>query len=210
MKTPPLPFREAAVFRFFYKLFPRKLHVHRICPAQCAPLSFFSSCRKERQRRARWKKEKAPNADNVVQRVRSYARISNSVRVWYKVHGESPRRPQCCLDRRPRAAGRGGEKSRSEVRLSVSGMRGSKPRLTALAATPVPPLDSPPSSGVQRTLPLVAFLEVQETFFPQRERMCLDLRRFVPANTQLSGDKSILSSPALRRVRRRGRRARTP
>ena len=58
----------------------------------------------------------------------------------------------------PRAAGWGGMKSRSEVPLSVSGMRGSRPRLTALAATLVPPLGSPPSSGVQRTLPLVAFL----------------------------------------------------
>ena len=38
-------------------------------------------------------------------------------------------------------------------------MRGIKPRLTALAATLVTPLDSPPFRGVQRTLPLVAFLE---------------------------------------------------
>jgi len=147
------------------------------------------------------RKKRAPDAGNIVQCMRLYARISYFVRVWYKVHGESPRRPQCCLDRRPRAAGRGGEKSRSEVRLSVSGMRGSKPRLTALAATPVPPLDSPPSSGVQRTLPLVAFLEVQDTFFPQRERMCLDLRRFVPANTQLSGDKSIVFLPPVQPLR---------
>ena len=148
---------------------------------------------KERQRRARWKKERTPNAGSVVQNVRLYARISNLVQVWCKVHAGLPRRPQCCLGHKPRAAGRGGEKSRSEVRLSVSGMRGSKPRLTALAATPVPPLDSPPLRGVQRTLPLVAFLEVQETFFPQRERMCLDLRSFVTANTQTSGDKLFVS-----------------
>ena len=57
-----------------------------------------------------------------------------------------------------RAAGRGGGSSRSEVCLSVSGMRGSRPRLTALAATLVFPLDSPLLRGVQRTLPLVAFL----------------------------------------------------
>ncbi len=177
----------------FCLVFSSEAACSRSFPCAMRPPCLSFVLPKERQRRARWKKERAPNADNVVQCVRSYARISNSVRVWYKVHGESPRRPQCCLDRRPRAAGRGGEKSRSEVRLSVSGMRGSKPRLTALAATPVPPLDSPPSSGVQRTLPLVAFLEVQETFFPQRERMCLDLRRFVPANTQLSGDKSMQS-----------------
>ncbi len=57
-----------------------------------------------------------------------------------------------------RGIGRGETPVRSA--LSVSGMRGSKPRLTALAATPVPPLGSPPLRGVQRTLPLVAFLEV--------------------------------------------------
>ena len=154
------------------------------------PISLFGLARKEK-RFLDSKEQRAPNAGNIVQRVSLYARTSNLVQIRYKVHAGSRHRPQCCLDRRPRAAGRGGEKSRSEVRLSVSGMRGSKPRLSALAATPVPPLDSPPSSGVQRTLPLVAFLEVQETFFPQRERMCLDLRRSISANTQLSGDKSI-------------------
>ncbi len=113
---------------------------------------------KERQRRARWKKERAPNAGNIVQCVRSYARLSNLVQVWYKVHAGSPRRPQRCLGHRPRAAYKSGAKSRTEVPLSVSGMRGSKPRLTALAATLVAPLGSPPLRGVQRTLPLVAFL----------------------------------------------------
>ena len=57
-----------------------------------------------------------------------------------------------------RAAGRGEVNPLSEVQLSVSGMRGSKPRLTALAATLVAPLGSPLLRGVQRTLPLVAFL----------------------------------------------------
>ena len=147
---------------------------------------------KERQRRARWKKERAPNAGNIVQSMRPYARISNGVRFWYIVHAGSPHRPQCCLGHKPRAAGKGGVKSRSEGRLSGSETRAHRPRLTALAATLVAPLGSPLLRRVQRKPPLVAFLEVQETFFPQRERMCLDLRRFVPANTQLSGDKSIL------------------
>ena len=121
------------------------------------------------------RKKRALNAGNIIQSAKPCARISNSVRVWYKVHGESPRRPQCCLDRRPRAAGRGGEKSRSEVRLSVSGMRGSRPRLAALATTLVFPLDSPLLRGVQRTLPLVAFLWSTRTVsFRERKEMGLD------------------------------------
>ena len=113
---------------------------------------------KERQRRARWKKERTPNAGSVVQNVRLYARISNLVQVWCKVHAGLPRRPQCCLGHKPRAAAACVGKAPSEEPLSVSEMRAHRPRLTALAATLVPPLDSPLLCGVQRTLPLVAFL----------------------------------------------------
>ena len=151
---------------------------------------------KERQRRARWKKERAPNAGNIVQCVRSYARLSNLVQVWYKVHAGSPRRPQRCLGHRPRAAYKSGAKSRTEVPLSVSGMRGSKPHLTALAATLVAPLGSPSLRGVQRTLPLVAFLwSTRHISFLNRKEMCLDLHSFVTANTQTYGDKLMLFFP---------------
>ena len=150
-----------------------------------APTIFFSPCRKEDGPRPGQKK-RAPNAGNIVQNVRFHARISNLVQVWYKAHAESPRRPQCCLERRPRAAGWGGKKSLSEVPWSVSDMRAHRPRLTALAATLVPPVDSPPLRGVQRTLPLVAFLWSTRTIsFRERKEMGLDLRRSVTANTQL-------------------------
>ena len=129
------------------------------------PPIFFSPCRKEDGPRREasplgrpGQKKRAPNAGNLVQCERLYARISNAVLVWYMVHAGSRQHPQCCLDRRPRAACWGGMKSLSEVPLSVSGVRGSKPRLTALAATLVAPLGSPTLRGVQRTLPLVAFL----------------------------------------------------
>ena len=136
---------------------------------------------KERQRRARWKKERAPNAGNIVQSMRPYARISNGVRIWYIVHAGSPHRPQCCLGHKPRVACWGVVKSRSEVRLSGSEMRAHRPRLTALAATLVPPLDSPSLRGVQRTLPLVAFLWSTRTVsFPNGKEMGLDLRRSAP------------------------------
>ena len=42
-------------------------------------------------------KKRALNAGNIVQSVRSYARITNLVQVWYKVHAGSRHRPQCCL-----------------------------------------------------------------------------------------------------------------
>ena len=151
---------------------------------------------KERQRRARWKKERAPSAGNSGQCVRSYARLSNLVQVWYKVHAGLPRRPQCCLGHKPRAAAACVGKAPSEEPLSVSEMRAHRPRLTALAATLVAPLGSPSLRGVQRTLPLVAFLwSTRHISFLNRKEMCLDLHSFVTANTQTYGDKLMLFFP---------------
>ena len=68
------------------------------------------------------------------------------------------------------------ERGVAPVRSTMERQRnaGDDPRLTALAATPAAPLGSPILRGVQRSLPLVAFLGVQEPFFPRRERMGLE------------------------------------
>ena len=133
-----------------------------------APPIFFSSCRKEDGPRPGQKK-RAPTRSTFVQLYGSASRSSE--------HGTAPVQSLGRV-KANRAACRSGVKSRSEVRLSVSGLRGSRPRLTALAATLASPLGSPTLRGVQRTLPLVAFLWSTRTVsFRERKEMGLDLRR---------------------------------
>ncbi len=90
-----------------------------------------------------------------------------------------------------RAAARSVRHAASEVPGSGSGMRGEPLRVSALAATLVPPLGSPYLRGGKGTLPLVVFLfGVQEPFlFPQEEReMGLEIRRpeFMSGQTDAS------------------------
>ena len=76
------------------------------------PPIFFSPCRKEDGPRPGQKK-RAPNAGNILQNVRLYARISNLVQIWYNVYAGSPHRPQCCFGiRNAGCACRGGPRGR--------------------------------------------------------------------------------------------------
>ena len=164
------------------------------------PAVFLSPCRKKDSAAPGGRKKGRQTRSTSVQFCGSASRSSNMVQLRCKVHACLRHRPQCCLDRRPRAAGRGGVESRSEVRLSVSETRVPRPRLTVLAATPVAPLGSPPLRGVQRTRPLVAFLWSARTIsFHERKETVLDLRRSVVTNTIIVEDKSKLLSNIKRR-----------
>ena len=86
-----------------------------------------------------------------------------------------------------RAAGRCGVYSLSAVSLSGSEGRGQQPRVPAIAATLVPPLDSPILRGVKGKPPLVAFLsragnlsfrERKEKFPVFRSLYCSSIENF--------------------------------
>ena len=145
------------------------------------------------------RKKRAPTRSTFVQLYGSASRSSE--------HGTAPVQSLWRV-KANRAACRSGVKSRSEVRLSVSGLRGSRPRLTALAATLASPLGSPTLRGVQRTLPLVAFLWSSRTIsFRERKEMGLNLRRAVPADTKPPGEQPMNYSRSFlpRASRSRGR-----
>ena len=122
------------------------------------PIFLFDLARKERQRRARCKKEKSAKQGPIRFCASPFAE-------WLRF----ARAAAWVVNRR--AAASCVVHSLSEVSGSGSGMRAQQPRETAIAATYVLHLGSPLLRGVQRTLPLVAFLWSLRTIsFREQER----------------------------------------
>ena len=138
-------------------------------PVNCAPRSFFLElAQKERTRRARWKKEKsAPRTDTF---------LRHAIRVWLRYRSRrcvvNYRKIRCSdlgprrRGRRPRRPGivfpasRGAERGTIPVRSTIERQRYAKSAATrtCFSGDPGFALRFPFWRGVQRILPLVAFL----------------------------------------------------